>query len=490
MNRGGLKIAAIVLGTAIVLVPFLGLDGLPHDLRRHIGEERTAVAAAQKQLQSAQDKVLGDLRSDPDLFAGVPASKEWPERLSKALGDLQYASREMDQLSAIEKRNRKSDRAEAEAMLAKERGLRIDASAAVSEIQKDAERWVDFKKHLPEELQAMEREYNQVHGAELSGVEAAVEQAGKDWPDKKSDLDSRLASSRDLQAKAESAWQSTAEARRTLTDIPALVAAAATLKDAADALPKKEAELRSISAQLYTAWDKVLVDMETKRGDEYDQKIRTVTTQFDDNGSKPGKVSSDEKWVQVSKGQYDAHKSDLGMTIEHKSAGKYDVEAERVAEPAGFAYMAPPGQRNQYGYWDHRDGRDFWVFYGQYALLRDLLFNYRYVPLPRGEWEEYRTYRSRGQTYYGRDQYGSQGRSTAERYSGSTFAKGGGFKDSKYAPQSGSYSNSKYASPGGDRTPRQFGSGSSQREEPRAAPRPAPRPSYRPPSAPRRYGKR
>src|SRR5262249_49097252 len=159
---------------------------------------------------------------------------------------------------------------------------------------------------------------------------------------------------------------------------------------------------------------------------------RTVTTQFDDSSAKPGNVSSDEKWVQVSQANYEGHKNNLGMAIEHKSAGKYDVEAERVAQPPGFAYVAPPGQTNQYGYWDHRDGRDFWVFYGQYALMRDLLFNHQYYPLPRTDWEEYRTYRSRGETYYGRDtttggapKYGTQGSSTQERYSSSTFAKGG-----------------------------------------------------------------
>ena len=45
---------------------------------------------------------------------------------------------------------------------------------------------------------------------------------------------------------------------------------------------------------------------------------------------------------------------DLGMAIEHKPAGKYDTESERVAQPAGFAYMAPPGQSNQYGHWEQQ----------------------------------------------------------------------------------------------------------------------------------------
>jgi hypothetical protein len=182
-------------------------------------------------------------------------------------------------------------------------------------------------------------------------------------------------------------------------------------------------------------------------------------------------------------------RNDLGMAIEHKPAGRYDSESERVAQPAGFAYMAPPTEAsNQYGYWEHRDGRNFWVFYGQYALMRDLLFNRGYQPVERGEWEGYRTYQNRGQTYYGQEpgasapKYGSEGTATQNRYSGSTYAQGGGFRDSKYANKPGSYRDSKFASPGArdpnaDHSPKRFGS-SSRPEEPHVAP-PA-RPSYRP----------
>jgi hypothetical protein len=177
-----------------------------------------------------------------------------------------------------------------------------------------------------------------------------------------------------------------------------------------------------------------------------------------------------------------------------------------VAQPAGFAYVAPLAVgRNQYGYWDHSGGRDFWVFYGQYALMRDLLFNHDYRPLDRYDWEGYRDYRSTGRTYYGHDEaygqapkYGTQGTTTQNRYAGSTFAKSGGFKDSKYAPKAGSYRDSKFASPNAadpnaDHSPRHFGSspGSGHPSAAPSAPRPsAPRPSYRPPSGARRFGKR
>jgi len=252
--------------------------------------------------------------------------------------------------------------------------------------------------------------------------------------------------------------------------------------------------LQSLSAQLYDSWDKLLVDLEARGPRE---KIRTVRTHVTGASANGGVTSSDEKWVDVSPGQFEAVKNNLGMAIEHKPAGKYDIEAERVPQPAGFAYMAPPGQSNQYGHWDHHDGRDFWVFYGQYALMRDLLFNHSYRPLDRYEWEGYRYSQRSGQTYYGRDEaagqapkYGTQGTATQKSYEGSTYAKGGGFRDSKYANKSGGYRDSQYASPSvknpdADHSGRTFGKGSSSPREPEHSYRPAPSrpaPSYHPPS--------
>src|ERR1035437_3145553 len=172
---------------------------------------------------------------------------------------------------------------------------------------------------------------------------------------------------------------------------------------------------------------------------EYNQKIKTVRAKVADATGKPGGATSDEKWVDVSKAQYQAMEKNLGMAIEHKPAGKYETESERVAQPAGFAYMAPQGQSNQYGHWQQSNGTSFWVFYGQYALMRDLLFNRDFRPLDYREYQGYSTYRERNQTYYGGDtasqspKYGTSGTATQEKYSGSTFSKSGGFKDSKYA---------------------------------------------------------
>jgi hypothetical protein len=509
MTRSQLRLAAVVLAVAIVVVAANALDHLPAGLRGQIDAERTALVAAQSQFGAIRGQVAGQVQAAPEMFAALPFGRDWQDHLGQATGELRSAANDVDRLTSLEQHNRRSDRQQVETLLVHEKQLRDKADATV--IQKDAAHWADAGAHLPQQIPDMERNYQAIHGFDLGPVTAAVARAETDWPDKKSDVEARLAAERAIAAQADAQWQSTAEARRqaaagTLSGAGAgtLLAFEDSLQTAAADLPKKAGELTALSAQLYTSWDKLLVDMQT-RGDgdtrRYDQKIRAVRTHLADAAAKSGDVSSDEQWTTVPHATYDAMRNDLGMAIEHKPAGMYDSEAEHVAQPAGLAYVAPPSQgSNQYGYWDHRDGRDFWVFYGQYALLRDLLSNHDYRPFDRYEWEDYRTYSTRGQTYYGHDgssntpKYGSQGSATQSRYSSSSYARSGGFRDSRYASKSGSYRSSQYASPSArdpnaDHSPKTFGHSSPSQPPPRTF-HPAPAPSRTPSRSPgRSFGK-
>ena len=404
----------------------------------------------------------------------------------------------MAESGAAQKQNRRSDRDRAEALLARQKQVRAAAVADAESVRQDAAHWVDLKQHLPQEVQDMERDYKAIHAVDLAAAAAAVQKAQADWPEKKSDLESRLATARGILARSEELWQSTTEARRAAAandyskvDFGALFAAADTLKTGAADLPKQAEQLKTLSAQLYllnlgqdhwSIWE--MAARVSARSTT--QKIKTVRAKVADATGKAGTATSDEKWVDVSKAQYQAMEKNLGMAIEHKPAGKYDTESERVAQPAGFAYMAPQGQSNQYGHWQQSNGTSFWVFYGQYALMRDLLFNRDYRPLDYREYRDYSTYRQRNETYYGRDtasqapKYGTSGTATQEKYSGSTFSKSGGFKDSKYASKPGGYRDSQYSTPAAkdpnaDHSPRRFGSGSSRRGRRRPGP-PGPRP--------------
>ena len=511
MSKPALRLSAAVLTTLIIIVGFSALDHLPGGVKAQIESDRHELSTVQSQLTAAQAAVSRDQQSDPGLFQSIPATHDWPSRFQHASETLQSANQDMEELTRLEKGGHHRDQPQVESLLFQERELRSSALHEAQGIQKEADQWLERKRHLPEALQAMEADYQSVHNFDLSSVKNTVSRAETDWPDKKADLDARLAAVTGIETQADQLWASSAPLRRqaasgdtTGLNWGALFAAGDEWKKDKASLSDAAADLQSRTGQLYDSWDKVLVDMksqDTGGRSLYEQKIRTVRTH-------QCSTTSDEQWVQVPQPTYDADRNDLGMAIEHKPAGKYDSEADKVAQPAGFAYMAPPSQgSNQYGYWDHRDGgQSFWVWYGQYALLRDLLFNRSYRPLDRSEWEDFRNYRSRGETYYGRDfesgdapKYGSNGTSTQRSYSGSDYAKRGGFQDSPYASHSGTYRNSPYASrsaePDGDHSGHTFGS-RPRPEEPHVAPNrtpsfhPSPRPMPRFPSGGgRRFGR-
>lgn len=513
MSRQTLRILAVILTTLLIVTLVSALDHLPNSLRAEIDSERAALTSSQRQLEAERDAVARQTQTDAAFFAAIAASQQWPAQFENANATLRSAGRDADDLTQLEKHGHYSDRQRAERLLSDERALRSSALHQGSAVQAEAAHWISRKQQLPAELERMGRDYQAIHAFDLAPLTATVVRAESDWPDKKTDLESRLTAVRSAVSHSDELWQSTAASRSAAAagridgrDAGSLLASADDLDAAAASLPKQAADLQALTGQLYDSWDKVLVDMEVRGfggGRDYNQKIRTVRTH-------QGATTSEEQWVGVSPATYDAMRNDLGMAVEQKPAGKYDSEADHVAQPAGFAYVAPPSQgSNQYGYWEQHNGQSFWVFYGKYALLRDLLFNRGYRPLERRDWEGYRTERGQGHTYYGQDaessagapKYGTNGTATQERYSGSTYAKGGGFRDSPYATHGGSYRDSPYASPSArgqeaDRTGHTFGR-NARPEEPHAAPpshsyHPSPRPAPRrfPSGGGMRFGRR
>jgi hypothetical protein len=500
MSRRGLEVLAVILSFLIVIVLFAGFDNLPRKVRADISAEAQQLPQTQKQFQSTQDEVTHDLTSDPDLFRAHDMNTAFPERFRIAAGELQGAQRDAAALDKLLKANRRQDQPQAEKLLQEERALRAAAVNEATSVQTEAQHWVDMKRNLPTELQQMAADRQALEHWDFAPITTVVMRAETDWPQKKSDLETRLAALRVIPADGERVWQSSDVARRQAEskdlaglDYAGLLSSAETLHADVTTLPARTAELQSLSGQLYTSWDKVLVDLRDRKSGgsrDYEEEVRTVKTKFPDAAGKDGVTSQEEAWVEIPRATYQVCENNIGMSIAHKPEGKYDTEVDEVAEPAGFAYMAPVGERNQYGYWDHGSGGSFWVFYGQYALMRDLLWGHSYRPIPSYEWESYRTARTSGQTYYGRDEaagapkYGTHGTFTQQHYA-----------DSRYVRSSGGYGNSKYATGGFKRGEsgegHTFGSGSkppSSGFKPRSAP--GFRPSFRPPSGGRSFGRR
>ncbi len=501
MSRRGLEVLAVIISFLIVIVLFAGFDNLPRKLRADIAAEQQQLPQVQKQFQSTEEQVTQELASDPGLFRAHDMNTAFPERFRTAAGELQGAQRDAAALDKLLKANKRQDREQAEKLLKEEQALRAAAINEASAVRTEAQHWVDMKRNLPTELKQMEADRQTLQHWDLAPIATVVTRAEADWPAKKSDLDTRLTALRAIPADGEGAWQSSDAMRRKAEandlaglDYAGLLSSAETLHGDATSLPARTEELQTLTGQLYTSWDKVLVDLRDRKSGgvrDYEEEVRIVKTKFPDAAGKDGVTNSSEDWVEISKATYQVNEKNIGMSIAHKPVGKYDNEVDEVAEPAGFAYMAPVGERNQYGYWDRGSGGNFWVWYGQYALLRDLLWGHSYRPIPSYEWESYRTARSSGQTYYGRDEsgsapkYGTHGTFTQQHYA-----------DSRYVRSSGGYSSSKYASgsqrrgEGGEG--HTFGSGSKPPSSGGFKPRSSPsfRPSFRPPSAGRSFGRR
>ncbi len=344
--------------------------------------------------------------------------------------------------------------------------LREAAVTDASGIQTEANRWLDLKRNTAQHLKHMQADYDQVRTADVSKVTAVLDKAEQDWPAKKSDLDARLASLKSEQPSAEAAWkdaQAAASSNNGKPDYAALMADERKL----DTLAAEPEVDQKLARQLYSSYDKVLVDLEPPQGNDLTarEKIKTVRTQITDVENHQNQTSTQEQWVNIPESTYASLDNDIGMTVEHKPAGAYDSEVQTVPQPPGFAYMAPPGQQNQYGYWEQHNGTSIWTWLPEYLLLREVLWNHHYMPVPSYEYEGYWSARRSGTTYYGpgyagsgysgpstqappTPKYGTHGTFTERSYANSRYLnRSGSFNSSQYRNQNGGgYRSSEYGS--------------------------------------------
>ncbi|MGB0645820.1 MAG: hypothetical protein ACPGQS_01535 [Bradymonadia bacterium] len=209
------------------------------------------------------------------------------------------------------------------------------------------------------------------------------------------------------------------------------------LSSARRALEKAEADWKSILDIVPKDIDRIIVDMREKSG-VFEHKYRLIT----DGKSVTG------GWVPVDQLTFRKHREHLGMTIYSKPAGVLPEDAVTTASPPGYNYIG----NKRYGRWERRNGQSFWVFYGQYSLMRDLFWGRgTYRPIYRSEYRGYRSSISRRRAYYGaKKQFGTAQAIKSPKYSKSSYAKkrrsSGGFSGSKYSgsKRSGGYRSSRY----------------------------------------------
>ena len=118
-----------------------------------------------------------------------------------------------------------------------------------------------------------------------------------------------------------------------------------------------------------------------------------------------GERDQQTNWVEVSEDIYRKYEPFLGMSLVAKS------ETEGVNEnphPPGYHRVGNP----TYGHWG---GGGFWVWYGQYAVMRDMLGWGMGRRVYRDEYDDYRNTRRSGRPYYGQNKdYGTNGKLTKQ----------------------------------------------------------------------------
>ena len=122
-----------------------------------------------------------------------------------------------------------------------------------------------------------------------------------------------------------------------------------------------------------------------------------------------GENSWTTDWLQVPESVYRANENFLGMTL----ASKTPDGENNVPHPPGYDYVGNP----RYGSWQtNSSGMSFWAFYGQYALMRDLLGIGR-GSIFRNDYDAYQRSRSQQRPYYGRTgkEYGTRGTVTQQQ---------------------------------------------------------------------------
>ena len=388
-----------------------------------------------------------------------PRREQWLARLTRSEKDLDSASSELDQAKELAAQDDDKLRVEIESRIGQARQKRTQALQAASEILDLARTVSEVDKNRGRYIGEARASYRQLAAYRPASVPGAG-RAMIDWPEKKADLSQAIQRMADVKARSASLWKERSRAIAA-PDADGLLILETHQSLQADGLQlaRLDSQLGQRVGQLYLSWDRILVDMEIREGETLTlhHKYKTVTVQIQDPQKKQGAHSEREAWVPVSKATFDALEGKLGMSVARKPAGKYEEEAEVLAQPAGYSYLAPPGQSNQYGQW-RRDshGGSFWAFYGQYMFMSSLFWGPAYRPIFPNDYNNYRRSHTSGRTYYGRTaagrpRYGTNSRMTASGYRSSRYVRSGGYRNSYYKQSGGNlrgYRSSRYRTAG------------------------------------------
>lgn len=423
----------LLVGAGLGLVAWFLFRGLPADVVADADRARAQLTETQASLTAAREAVDAVIAKDPaylEAQADVKAARAALDAKAEALAGLE--ARFAGEVKPLLEGDDYGD-ADAVARLAAEIGGQTSGVLV----------GLDAPKQTVAELLS----YKTEHQALLEGARAAaatartqqadttlaeqVDVAAAAYPDAAPKLKKKRSDLQALQQQTlESAGRLELIAAAQPVDYVATGKLATSVAGAGSRLSALRAALQTDLSQVGISVDKILIDMKQEGGQAY-HKYRVVE----------GGRSSETDWQPVTASEYAKHREHLGMAIYSKPEGVLPEDAVTVASPPGYTYVGNP----RYGRWEQRDGRSFWVFYGQYALMRDLLWGPGYYrPVYRDSWNTYRTSRRAGRPWFGPNkEFGSSGSVTRTRYAGSRYVKSK--RAPAAAPKPTKYSGSKYS---------------------------------------------
>ncbi len=476
MNRRSLGALALVIIILMIVVATAGLDHLPRGLQHSLATAAASLEQQRAEFNHDRDFIHQAIAAEPVLFRSK--ASEFDQRLDQDKTCLASASAELATLQQLGKQNRRSDAARVESELAKFNSQRKGCRQGATRVRTEAERWITYKRELPQRLGAMRSAYDALHAFDVDAALMSAKKAELDWPAKRDDIETRASQLKDLKKQGEQAWDSSAPLRAQAEaqnlsnfDYGTFFQDADRVEEAARQLSAGAGGVDQLVGQLYTSWDKLVLDVDDNHG--LREKVRIVKTKYKDSTLAAGEASSEERWEEAEGARKRDVEKSVGMVVARKPAGKYDSEVERVVQPPAIAYVAPPGQSNSYGSWQN----GVWSWLPQYLMMSHLL-NASRGPITAPDYEGYYLARRRGEIFYGRgngNQWWHSSRTAPSSGSSSpgsptgfyrerpkTFGSGGGYSGSQYQNR-GSYSGSKYQPRGGFSPGGSFGSRSYSR---------------------------
>lgn len=443
----------LLLGAGLGLIAFFLTRGLPDEVRAEAQRTAALVADAEKEVAAARDRLEGVVAKDPGYLQEQSEIKAGRELLAQREASVQKARALLagDAAKLLDKDDY-GDRGALWAHLADVRQQANEGLTGLGEPEAVARDLLRYKQEFPQILGAARENLAAARAVPQDPqLETQFQLAITSYPEAKDKLQQRYDALKSHAGQVAALGEQLERlAQSSPPDYAAVGRTARGIGEGYDKLRKMKADLLEGMAALSRSVDQILIDMKEEAG-RYFHKYRYI-----ENGQ-----SRETDWVPVSRAEYEQHKQHLGMSIYSKPEGALPEDATKAASPPGYNYVG----NARYGYWENRNGQSFWVFYGQYALLRDLLWGPGfYQPVRRDTWSDYGRSRSAGQPYYGQNkEYGTEGSRTKTRYAGSRYmtqrrvqadtrpqgqtqSRPGGYAGSRYQGASGSQRSGGYRS--------------------------------------------